>query len=239
MSRLRRVLGTRSHTEHRRAADLIARLPPYQVALWPDGWELHPDGGVTVRDTHAMAEARRWYRLAERNRAHDDGGRVMKLHGIFVPRSVVDMASRRFPSEQVASVALQLVAGDWIRERRRQLLSAPEVALRARALAWCGSRHGEDLNPGRLADLLQGLLLDCAAERLIPAADYGVEVRPDDAYGIAGWRCRVEVRLDPYSRARVAESLRTALVPWNRAVVRDEAAVPLIGVSVAAPRSAP
>ena len=63
----------------------VARLPVYQVALWPDGWELGRDGSVRVLDTHEMAEARRWYALAERNQYREDASKVMALYGIFVP----------------------------------------------------------------------------------------------------------------------------------------------------------
>jgi hypothetical protein len=234
MPRLSRLLSTRASAAHRNAAALVAGLPAYQIALWPDGWELHPDGAVTVRDTHAMAEARRWYRLAERNRAHDNGRRVMALHGIFVPRAIVDLAHRRFPSEQVASVAMQLVAGDWIRDRRRQLLAAPRRTLRARALAWSGSRHAPGIDPSCLSALLPELIETCVSERLIPNASYGVEVMAEDAFGIASVRCRVEVCLDPYARAWAQEVLQTALIPWNRRVVREGDTSLLIGLEVSA-----
>lgn len=237
MPDLRQVLFSRATANQRAAVALVMGLPPYQVALWPDGWEIERDGTVTIRDTHAMAEARRWYRLAERNHAGDDGRRVMDLHGIFVPRAVVDMAPRRFQSERVASVALQLVAGDWIKQRRRQLLDAPESALRDRALAWSGSRYEPGLEPDLLATLVLGLLRTCAGERLIPDARYQVTVREDGAYGIAGCRCRVEVGLESYARARVEDVLRSALVPWNRAVVRDGVPAQLIVLEVSARQS--
>jgi len=237
MFRLRHVLRSLSSSNAQSAAATIAGLPAYQVALWPDGWDLSPEGAVTVRDTHAMAEARRWYRLAERNRSHDDGRRVMHLHGIFIPRSVLDLVHRRFPSEQVASVALQLVAGDWIKERRRQLMRAPERELRARALAWSGSRYRDALDSHDVLDLVERLLGVCASERLIPAAEYRIAVEREDAFGIPGWRCRVGVCLDPYARARVREALCAALVPWNRAVMHDGTPMPIIDVVAAAPRS--
>jgi hypothetical protein len=234
---LRQLLLGRSVAPRSTACALIAGLPAYQVALWPDGWELHPDGAVTIRDTHAMAEARRWYRLAERNRAQDDARRVMAMHRVFVPRAVVDMADRRFPSEQVASVALQMVAGDWIRDRRRQLLAAPEGALEARALGWSGSRHDPKLVPDRLLRLLGDLIRTCVSEGLVPDADYRVEVDANDGYGVVGYRCRVAVSLDPYACGRVGDILRTALVPWNRAVVREDAPVSLIGLEVSSRRA--
>ena len=67
MSHIRRALFSHFARGRRAAARLVAELPAYQVALWPDGWVLEPDGGVQVRDTHAMAEARRWYVLAGGN----------------------------------------------------------------------------------------------------------------------------------------------------------------------------
>lgn len=218
----------------REAADLVRGLPVYQVALWPDGWEMLPDGAVRVRDTHAMAEARRWYSLAERNHAREDVPRVMSMHGVFVPRVVVDLAERRFPSERAASVALELVAGEWVRQRRRQLLESPEHALAVRALGWTGSLHRPEPDPRRIEALVRTLLRDCVGERLIPDADYGVGVRPDGGYGIAAWRCTLTVALDPYARARVAEALTAALIPWNRAVVRDGAPATVLAVEVRA-----
>ncbi|MCU0834186.1 MAG: hypothetical protein MUC77_07070 [Chromatiaceae bacterium] len=216
------------------AEELIDRLPAYQVALWPDGWELLPGGAVRVRDTHAMAEARRWYLLAERNQAGARGQRLMALHGV-VPRAVVDLKGRRFASEQVASVALNLVAGDWLRLRRCALRAAPCEALAARALAWSGSRHSASEDARSVGGLVAEVLRACAAERLIPDARYRVDVRADDGYGLTLWRCRLRVALDPYARARVADVLGVALIPWNRAVVRDGAAVPIVSVEVLGP----
>ena len=219
------------------AKALIDRLPAYQVALWPDGWELLPDGAVRVCDTHAMAEARRWHALAERNQARALGRRLMARHGI-VPREVVELSGRRFASEQVASVALQLVAGDWIRLRRSELRAAPQKALAARELAWSGSRHVVGQDAQSLAGLVAELLRTCATERLIPDAHYRIGVRADDGYGLTLWRCRLRVALDPYARTRVAEILALALIPWNRAVVRDGAAVPIVAVEVRGPGAA-
>jgi len=228
----------------RSAAAVIEALPTYQVALWPDGWDLERDGSVLVRDTHDMAEARRWYQMAERNgegRARRapaaDLDRVMGLHGIFVPRPVVGLSGHRFPSEQVASVALQLVAGDWIAARRRRLLAAPGRALRQRALAWSGSRHDGAPDGARMQDLLGSLLDACIAEKLLPAARYAVQLRADDGYGVRAWTCSIHCDLDPYTRARVAEALSAALIPWNRAVIRDGRAVPLIALRVEPRRS--
>jgi hypothetical protein len=226
------------------AAAVVAALPAYQVALWPDGWELHADGAVTLRDTHELAEARRWYAMAERNgdargraaRAADMD-RVMGLHGIFVPRPVVCLSGHRFPSERVASVALQLVAGDWIALRRRRLMAAPDQALAQHALAWSGSRHRGAPTPADMQTLLTELLDACVAEGLVPPARYALALRVDDGYGIRAWTCSVQVDLDPYARARAAEALRAALIPWNRAVVRDGRAVPLIALRVEARRA--
>jgi hypothetical protein len=156
----------------------------------------------------------------------------MALHRVFVPRAIVDMAHHRFPSEQVASVALQLVAGDWIRERRHLLLEAPERALRAHALAWSGSRHRPDLDAARLSVLVPELIEVCVAEHLIPNAHYRVGVAEEDAFGIVALRCRIEVCLDPYARAWAEEVLKAALIPWNRLVVRDSDTTPMIGLEV-------
>lgn len=227
---LREALLTRFSPAYCVAAGLLSDLPAYQVALWPDGWDLEPDGSVRVRDTHAMAEARRWYLLADRNRARDDASRVMALHGIFVPRPIVDMAQRRFPSERVASVAMQLVAGDWIKLRRRQLLESPNASLVDRSLGWSGSRHDSELGEGCLLARVGELLRACIAERLIPDADYSVGIRAGRGYGITGYRCSLEVRLDPCERARVREVLLCALLPWNRAVVRDGVSCLLIEI---------
>jgi hypothetical protein len=231
---LRQALRARSGSAS--AERVIAGLPPYQVAFWPDGWELDAEAGVTVRDTHAMAEARRWYRLAERNRSQDDARRVMSLHGIDVPRSLVAMAGRRFPSERVVSVAVLLAAGDWVRQRRRRLQAAAPEALRARALSWTGSRHDPALDPVAIGQLVEQLLSRGVAEGLIPDARYRVRVHSGDGYGIPSHRCLVLVGLDSYERRRVAEVLKAALVPWNRGVVRDGHAVALIEPEVRAPK---
>jgi hypothetical protein len=231
---LARLAGDSRHTEA-----MIGGLPAYQVALWPDGWQLEPDGSVRVCDTHEMAEARRWHAMAARNgrgqgqrmRATQIAG-AMGLHGLTVPRAVIELSGHRFPSEQVASVALMLVAGDWIGERRRRLAMAPDRALAERRLAWCGSRHGGAPDAPAVAALLDGLLSECIDEGLIPNARYRLATRGEDAYGIRCCRCVVEVTLDPYACARVQEVLAIALIPWNRAVVRNARAVPLIAVQV-------
>lgn len=213
------------------AARIVAALPAYQVALWPDGWETHGEE-LRVRDTHAMAEARRWYALADRATGRPRMDRTMRLYGTFVPRPVVALAGQRFPSESVASVAFQLVAGDWIRQRRQQLLAAPDAALRARRLGWTGSRHTADLTIETMTDCVTQVMLDCRREGLIPAAGYDLTMRPDDGFGIRGYRCLITVGLDSAARARVREVIQAALVPWNRAVVRDGVAHPLIKVEV-------
>ncbi|EGV20317.1 hypothetical protein [Thiocapsa marina] len=215
-----------------RAARVVAALPAYQVALWPDGWELGAGGEVAVRDTHAMAEARRWYVLADRGAGAPCMNRTMRLYGTFVPRSVVALAGQRFASESVASVAVQLVAGEWIAQRREQLLAAPEEAIRARRLGWTGSRHAADPGSDAIGACVTEVLAECLQEGLIPAAGYDLKVRPDDGFGIRGYRCLITVDLDSSARARFREVIQTALVPWNRAVVRDGLAHPLIKFEV-------
>jgi hypothetical protein len=221
----------------RATARLLGALPAYQIAFWPDGWEVFGDGQVALRDTHAMAEARRWYTLAERNGARDEARRTMAMHGVFVPRTIVDMAGRRFPTEAVASVAVQLVAGDWIRERRRQLLDAPAGALAERALAWCGSRHRPGLDEDGIRLLVGDLLGFCVGERLLPDAVYSLAVRRADGYGICCYSCRIWVWLESYACKRVEEILDTALIPWNRAVARHGAAAKVISLEVQSGRA--
>ncbi len=219
----------------RHAVRTVDSLPPYQVALWPDGWEHLPGGEILVRDTDAMAEARRWYELAERNRGAAPMDRAMGLHGAFVPRAVVALSRHRFASEQTASVAMQLVAGGWIRQRRAQLLRSPGRALRERGLTWSGSRNGEPLDEPAVEAVLSELLALCVAERLIPNADYRVRVQRDDGFGVSGFRCIVEVRLESYACRRLFDVLGVGLVPWNRAMARDGRSRPLIGVEIRRP----
>ena len=222
------------------AAAAIAALPAYQVALWPDGWVLEADGSVRVRDTHEMAEARRWLHMAARNTgggvrrmmADGDVARTMRLHGIFVPRAVIDMAGCRFASEQVASVALSLVAGDWISERRRALGLSPGRELTLRAQAWSGSLHADAPDADAACRLLQRLLGQCIDEGLVPRAGYQLSCRADDAYGIRCCRCLVQIDLDADARARIQAVLGTALIPWNRAVIRDGRVTPVLSVHV-------
>lgn len=208
----------------------VARLPVYQVALWPDGWELGHDGTVQVRDTHEMAEARRWYALAERNHARDDTSKVMGLYGIFVPPSILAISNRRFPSEQVVSVACQLAAGDWIRERRARMQREPAAALAQRGLSWCGSHRATDAADDDLLALAQGLLALCVDERLVPRVAYGLRLRADDGYGLRRCRLLLSAPLRRSDVATVADALAVALIPWNRTVVRDGRALRLIDV---------
>jgi hypothetical protein len=229
---LSKALFSRLPLNH--SARLIAELPHYQVAFWPDGWELGRDGAVTVRDTHAMAEARRWYRLAGRHPAKEEARRIMSMHGIDVPRAVVEMTGLRFASEQVASVAVQLAAGEWIRQRRRRLLEQAADMLRLHAMAWTGSHHAPGLGAADIERILSRLLVLSAGEGLIPPARYRLRVHEDNGYGIPSHRCRVEVCLDSYQRRRVEDALKAGLVPWNRAVVRDGHCVPLIELEVRA-----
>ena len=224
-----------SQAQDAAAARAIAALPAYQVALWPDGWEHLEDGGVLVRDTDAMAEARRWYRLAERNRGLRAMGPAMRLHGTFVPRAIVDLSRLRFATARAASVAVQLVAGDWVAQRRAELLRSPVRALREREQTWSGSHSGDLLDEVSLINLFSDLLTQCITEGLIPKATYRVRVQRDDGFGVGGFRCIVEVWLDPYARTRLADCLGSALVPWNRAVMRDARPHPLIGVEVRRP----
>ena len=214
------------------ASRAVAALPAYQIALWPDGWVLGASGEVTVRDTHAMAEARRWYALADRAAAAPCMDRTMRLYGTFVPRPIVALAGQRFLSESVASVALQLVAGDWITQRRQQLLAAPDEAIRTRRLGWTGSRHTVDLDAEAVAACVMQAMADCLREGLIPTTGYDLKVRPDNGFGIRGYRCVVTLGLEGDACGRVREALQTALVPWNRAVVRDGAAHPLVQIEV-------
>ena len=235
--RIRRsVSATGAGSASDRAARVVAALPAYQVAFWPDGWVLGPSGEVAVRDTHVMAEARRWYALADRAAGAPSMDRTMRLYGTFVPRPIVALSGQRFPSESVASVAVQLVAGDWITQRRQQLLAAPEEAIRARRLGWTGSRHAADPGTDAIATCVTEVLADCLREGLMSATGYDLKVRPDDGFGIRGYRCLITVDLDSSACVRFRDAIQTALVPWNRAVVRDGLAHPLIKVEVRGPR---
>jgi hypothetical protein len=231
-----------SMAARRAAVAAIRALPAYRVALWPDGWVLEPDGTVRVVDTHAMAEARRWFDLA--GRANGAAGRrpltaveqrrAMRLLGVYVPPAVVALSGRRFATEQVASVALQLIAGEWIGERRRLLMAQPERALAEQARAWQGSRHHCPANAEAAEAVLRQALDACIAEGLVPPARYRLVSRCEDGFGLRRWRCAVEVNLDSYARARAREALDTALIPWNRAVIRDGLPMPLITLDVRA-----
>lgn len=227
--------------ERARADRIVASLPLYQVALWPDGWEQTEDGGIVVRDTHEIAEARRWYEMAERNGAGHDRGRApqaakaMRLHGIGVPRSLVELSGRRFATEQAASVAMRLVANDWVEQRRRMLAADPHRLLGLRAQTWSGSRHQCFEDGAALQGLLRWLLDLCVAEDLVPCATFRLDVRADDGYGLKGWRCRVQIDLDEARRNAVGETIRLALTPWNRQVSRDGKPWPLVSVRVEHP----
>lgn len=214
------------------AAVAIAGLPAYQVALWPDGWVLADDGSVLVRDTHRMAEARRWYRHVEAHRCGEATRRAMAMHGVFVPREVVGLAEHRFPSEAVASVALQLVAGDWIASRRRELAANPAAALAERRLAWSGSRHRSAVDVATVRSIVEGVIAQCIAERLVPAAIGRLEVVRDDGYGVCRYRCILSVATDDRTSPDIAGALAVGLIPWNRAVVRDGTTIASIDVQV-------
>lgn len=198
----------------------VSELPTYQIAFWPDGWDLSPDGSVRLLDTHLTAEARRWYALADRNGFRGDGRRAMSVFGVFVPRAIVDFADHWFPSERVASVAVQLVAGEWIAERRRGLLAAPDRALSECARAWRGSRHEPRMDGAGVETLIADLLRNCIGEGLVPDADYQLRVRSEQGYGIPLYRCTLDARLDSYALDSAREVLAAALLPWNRAVAR-------------------
>lgn len=271
---------------HRDAAALIAALPAYQVALWPDGWELDA-GAVLIRETHAMAEARRWYQSRDRrlrsraarlptrlpvSAAGPDSGvapdgdtgadpktdlgvdldttrasrigigpgsatapgldRTMRLHGVFVPRPVVALAGQRFATEAAASVALQLIAGDWIAAQRQALLAAPRAALALRAHAWCGSRHRQLASSEQVAALIAELIGACVQEGLAAPAACRVQVRADAGFELHTWRCRISADLDPADCARLQAALDLALIPWNRALIRDGAPTLLLRAQV-------
>jgi len=215
------------------AVAAVAGLPAYQVALWPDGWDLGTDGSVLVRDTHVMAEARRWYDLARRNGSRGNLSPVLAMHGLLIPPAILDLARCRFASGQAASVAVTLVAADWVKQRRAQLLRTAEAALAERACAWTGSRHWEGMKAEALACLVQDALQWCLMEDLIPRADYGVRIRCDDGWGLCRYRVCVAVALETGGRARVMEMLSLALIPWNRAAGNEAGPQPMIRVEVA------
>jgi len=232
MPMFRKLLSRICKPDRSAAAALVSKLPAYQVAFWPDGWDLEPGGGVLVRDTHAMAEARRWFALADRNGSRDDGRRVMSVHGVFVPRAIVDLADRRFASEEVASVAVQLIAGEWIAERRRRLLRSPERTFSERSLSWRGSRYKPDLDGQGVRALVEGLIRMAVYGGFIPDLDYRVLVHTVDGYGVVAYRCLVTAALDQDAAGEVLDVLGAALVPWNRVLIRDAVAVPWIGLEL-------
>lgn len=223
---------------HQRALQAVAALPLYQIALWPDGWERTADGGVILRDTHETAEARRWYAMAARNgidrsgRTSSPALKAMHLHGLDVPRSLVDLVGRRFATEHAASVAVRLVANEWLEQRRRMLAADPQRLLGLRAQSWSGSRHQSFRDGAAVEHLLAELLERCIDEELTPAMCFEVEVRAQDGYGLDGWCCRVWTDLGAERRAAVVDALRIALIPWNRQVVRDGRPWPLLSVLV-------
>jgi len=253
----RGLLATRAGAAQARRH--VERLPLYQIALWPDGWELTGEGALLVRDTHEMAEARRWYAMAAQNGALEPGqlsstsSRTMRLYGIGVPSALLALAGRRFASEQAASVAIRLVASDWLEQRRQMLARDPARMLALQSRTWCGSRHGSLIEPSELRRLLPRLLDLCVAEGLAPALalqadpvaharrgaetavghDRFTEVRVDDGYGLTTWHCRIWVNLDQRSPESIAEVLELALIPWNRAVLRDGRPWRLLQVEVA------
>jgi hypothetical protein len=232
------ALWLRRGAAHQRALQEVAALPLYQIALWPDGWERTGDGGVIVRDTHEIAEARRWYAMAARHGAAPRGSasspaiKTMQLHGLGVPRSLIDLAGRRFASEQAASVAVRLVASEWLEQRRRMLAANPQRLLALRALTWSGSHHRPLQHRAAVERLVDELLERCIDEGLIPSTRFQVEARAQDGYGLDGWCCRVQSDLRQDRRAAVTDALRIALIPWNRQVVRDGKPWTLLSVLV-------
>lgn len=246
MSRVRVFAAPAGWFRRRRERSLgsydIAALPLYQVALWPDGWELTGDGGVIIRDTHEIAEARRWYTLAERNGAQRgwrassvQTARTMQMHGVGVPRGLVDLVGRRFRTEQAASVAVRLIDAEWVDHRRRMLGQDSVGLCSLQAQLWSGSRHADVADGDRLSGLLQHLLSLCVAEGLIPRLAYRVNLRVDDGYGMRRWRCRViaDADLRPATAESVAEVVAVALIPWNRQVIHDGKAWRILSVNVA------
>jgi hypothetical protein len=181
----------------------ILALPAYQVAFWPDGWQIGAHGEVLFEDTHETAEAKRWYCVADRNRSLDEAGRIMALHGVYVPRAIVDMVGRTFVSVLVAAVAVQLVAGDWIRQRRGSLLARAEESVLAATLGWRGSCYRPGLCVDDVELLLKDLLSLCAEEEAIPNARYKITVQEDNGFGVLAFRCFVEVCFDSYERHRM------------------------------------
>ncbi len=228
------------------------RLPLYQIALWPDGWERTSGQALIVRETHEMAEARRWYAMAARNGAFESGrlssarSRTMRMHGIGVPSEILGLVGRRFASEQAASVAIRLIAGDWVEQRRKMLVRDPARMLGLQARTWSGSCHGSLSTPAELCQLLLNLFALCVDEGLFPAletltargslaqageqppvgtdlrTEVRTDVRVDDGYGLTSWHCRVTVDIGQSALGAIAETLELALIPWNRTVLRDD-----------------
>lgn len=255
-------LATRSNALQ--AKGRLERLPLYQIALWPDGWEWTGAQTLIVRETHEMAEARRWYAMAARNGALKSGrlsstrSRTMRLYGVGVPAEILELVGRRFASEQAASVAIRLIASDWVEQRRNLLRRDPARMLALQMRTWSGSCHGSLTEPVELGRLVLELLRLCVAEGILSLAetlgDHGsslyvldhagdqtteqatarADVRVDDGYGLATWYCRVTVNLDQHwpGPGSIAEALELALIPWNRAVLRDDRPWRLLQVEV-------
>ncbi|MBK5931570.1 hypothetical protein [Halochromatium salexigens] len=233
-------------SRHARALERVRQLPAYQVALWPDGWDFMMTEGLLVRETHEMAEARRWYAMAARNGVPRSGrlatptARTMGLYGIGFPEPILDLVGRQFASEQAASVAVRLIAGEWVEQRRRMLAQNPIDVFALQQQTWCGSRHPPPIHSTDLCRLAHRLLELCATEGLLPPLDAEVDARVDTGYGLATWYCQVKVGLRQ-ARSRygsrlwrepIVETLELALIPWNRAVLRDGRAWRLLRVEV-------
>jgi hypothetical protein len=104
--------------------------------------------------------------------------------------------------------------------------------LRLRGLAWTGSRHDPAQDATALCARVGEVLEQCVSEGLIPHLAYALQVRIDDGFGLPVYRCVISASLGDQRRGRVRDTIEAALVPWNRAVVRDSGVHPLIKVEV-------
>jgi hypothetical protein len=151
---------------------------------------------------------------------------------MYIPQSIIDLSGRRFGSELAASVAVQLVAGAWVSERRRCLLAAPRAALSEQSGCWTGSRHRETLLIPDIKEILCQVMAACAEEALIPRVAYAIEVHDNDSFGVHGLLTSVQGPLARHQLGEVREALLTALIPWNRAIFLKGATTFVIGVEV-------
>jgi hypothetical protein len=125
---------------------------------------------------------------------------------------------------------VQLAAAEWISRRRLELSEMATEALRWRSLAWTGSRHQAVTDVletrARVADVVEG----CMGEGLIPSGVYMLRARIDDGFGIPSVRCVLRAALADEPLRRVREVVQIGLVPWNRTVVREGVAHPIIRI---------